>query len=190
MWRRLRTMMSALFVAAAIFLGFLWIRSHRTFDRVSVPLGLNRTLVAISYRGSLTAVVAGITIPTIWRDSGRSHPVGTRTPDMIWPRERVLGFGWAHNELMPNIPNPPAPPGESSGVTGRSWHAGGSGAMVPDWFVLAVLAGLAALPWRPPRFSVRTLLAAITLAAVLLGIFTMASRTPEVEWENGTLVTE
>jgi hypothetical protein len=109
---------------------------------------------------------------------------------MIWPRERVLGFGCAHNELMPNIPNPPDPPGEPLGVTGRSWHTGGSGAMVPDWFVLALLVGLAALPWRRPQFSVRTLLAATTLAAVLLGIFTLASRTPEVEWENGTLVTE
>lgn len=105
MWRLLPMMASALFAAAAIFIGFLWVRSHRTFDRVSVPLGRNRTLVAISYRGSLTAVIANITIPTTWRDSGRSHPVGTYTPDMIWPRERVLGFGWAHNELMPNIPN-------------------------------------------------------------------------------------
>src|SRR5262245_32132061 len=106
-------MTSAVFASAAIFVAFLWIRSHRTFDRISVPVGRS-TLVAISYRGSLTAVVANTAIPTIWRDSGRSHPVGTRTPDMIWPRERVLGFGWAHNELMPNIPNSPDPPGDPS----------------------------------------------------------------------------
>jgi len=62
--------------------------------------------------------------------------------------------------------------------------------MVPDWFVLIVLVGLVALLRCRPRFSLRGLLSAITLAAVLLGIFTMASHTSEVEWENGTLVTE
>jgi hypothetical protein len=48
----------------------------------------------------------------------------------------------------------------------------------------------AALPWRRPRFTVRTVLAATALVAVLLGILSLASHTPEVEWNNGELVTE
>lgn len=184
-------------IAVSVFLGLLtvvlcvlWVRSHSTFDRVSVPLMPHRTLVAISYRGSVTAVVVRITIPEIWRESGRSHPIGTRTPDMIWPRERVLGFGWAYNELMPNVPNAPRPPDDPYGITGRSWHHGGSGVMLPDWFLLFVLLTLVSLPWRSPKFSVRTLMILTALVAVLLTIFSLASRTPEVQWENGTLVTE
>jgi hypothetical protein len=186
----LQAIASALFTAAAIFVVCFWVRSHWTFDRLSLPLGFRRTLIVISYRGSVTITLARNTIPEIWRESGRSHPIGTRTPDMIWPRERVLGFGWAYNELMPNIPNWPRGPEYPSGVTGRSWHHGGSGVMLPDWFLLLVLLTSAALLWRPFRFSLRTLLAVTTLAAVLLTIFSLASRTPEVEWENGTLVTE
>jgi len=188
----LQAIASALFTASAIFVVCLWVRSHWTFDRLSLPLGFQRTLIVISYRGSVTITLAGNTIPEIWRDSGRSHPVGTRTPDMIWPRERVLGFGWAYKELMPNIPNSPSRSRRTDrlGVTGRSWHHGGSGAMLPDWFLILVLLTSAALLWRPFRFSLRTLLAATTLAAVLLTIFSLANRTPEVEWENGTLVTE
>jgi hypothetical protein len=189
-WLCLRIALSAPLAGAAIFLVFFWIRSHTTFDRISVPLRGVNTLIAISYRGSVTIVDAKLMIPTIWHDSGRSHPVGTRTPDMIWPRERILGFGWAHNELMPNMPNSPAPPGDPDGVTGRSWHHYGSGVMLPDWFILTILLGLMVLPWCHPRFSLRTLLVATALIALLLGIFRMASYTPAVDWVNGTLVTE
>ena len=64
---------------------------------------------------------------------------------MIWPRERVLGFGCASNELMPNVPNSPSWSGDPLGITGRSFHAG-SGAMLPDWSLLLVLLTLAVLP--------------------------------------------
>ncbi len=184
---RIRAIASGLFLAAALFFVSLWIRSHWTFDRVSCPLGERRTLVAISYRGSVTITLIGITIPEFWRDSGRAHPVGTRTPDMIWPRERILGFGCAYNDLMPNTPNSPST-NSPLGLTGRSWHHGGSGVMLPNWFVLTVLLCGAILPWLPPRFSLRALLAAMTLTAVLFAIFSVASRAPEVQWRNGVLV--
>jgi hypothetical protein len=189
----LRAIVSACFAAAALFVVALWVRSHWTFDRLSAPLAPRRTLILISYRGSVTVTLAELHIPEVWRDSGRSHPIGTRTPDMIWPRERVLGFGVAHKELMLNMPNSPTPPESHTsklGVTGRSWAMGGSGAMLPDWFLVLILLALAAFPWRRPRFSMRTLLVATMLVAMLATIFSLAARTPEVQWENGVLVTE
>ncbi len=186
----LKVTASALFTAAAIVVACVWVRSHWTFDRITMPIGRNRMLMLISYRGSVTITFADLSIPKLWIESGRSHPIGTRTPDWIWPRERVLGFGWAYRDLMANMPNPPAKEGDPSGVTGRSWAAGGSGAMLPDWFVILGILALAALPWHRPRFSLRNLLVAITLAAILIAIFSSASRAPMVQWENGVLVTE
>jgi hypothetical protein len=44
--------------------------------------------------------------------------------------------------------------------------------IVPHWFLVLLTGALAALPWikRPYRFSFRTLLIAMTVLAVFLGI--------------------
>jgi hypothetical protein len=49
-------------------------------------------------------------------------------------------------------------------------------AVVPVWFVLILLAALASLPWLRWRFSLRTLLIATTLVAVVLGLVVGAAR--------------
>jgi hypothetical protein len=46
---------------------------------------------------------------------------------------------------------------------------------LPHWFVALLFAALAALPWIRPTFSLRTLLIATTLIAVLLGLVAWAS---------------
>jgi hypothetical protein len=43
-------------------------------------------------------------------------------------------------------------------------------ATVPHWFLLMLAAGLAAAPWLRYRFSLRTLLIATTLVAVVLSL--------------------
>jgi hypothetical protein len=40
---------------------------------------------------------------------------------------------------------------------------------VPQWFLLCIIAPLASVSWLPWRFSLRTLLIAMTLIAVVLG---------------------
>jgi hypothetical protein len=48
---------------------------------------------------------------------------------------------------------------------------------VPHWFLLCILAMLSAVPWLPwsRRFSLRTLLIATTLVAVVLGVIVVGS---------------
>jgi hypothetical protein len=49
----------------------------------------------------------------------------------------------------------------------------------PHWFLILLALGVAAIPWLPwwsKRFSLRTLLIAITLVAVVLGLIVYATR--------------
>jgi hypothetical protein len=46
---------------------------------------------------------------------------------------------------------------------------------VPHWFLVLASVGMAVAPWLPCRFSVRTLLIATTLVAVVLGLIVCAS---------------
>ena len=58
------------------------------------------------------------------------------------------------------------------------WERRRHGAMFPYWFLVLVFGGLAISPWttRPKlRFSLRTLLIATTLVAVVLGMIVWMS---------------
>jgi hypothetical protein len=52
----------------------------------------------------------------------------------------------------------------------RSFDWNGVYLTLPYWFILALTASLAAIPWIRWRFSLRTLLIATTLVAVVLGL--------------------
>ena len=164
-------------VIVVLFL-FSWLTSYFLFDRVSVPLK-GRTLVCISYCGQLSAVIVPIEVPKIWWERGDVNVHGNTYPDQLWPRKRIVGFGWITDTLYLNVPNSPEPRAlQRSGLTGRSYACNASGLMVPDWFLVLPLVTLILLPWLKPRFSVRSLLVAITLIALLLGILKMANRAP------------
>jgi type VI protein secretion system component VasF len=47
---------------------------------------------------------------------------------------------------------------------------------VPDWFLLGLIAALVAAPWIRWQFSLRTLLIATTLVAVVLGVIVWAAK--------------
>jgi hypothetical protein len=51
-----------------------------------------------------------------------------------------------------------------------SFYRGQYGPVIPDWFALTIFATLASIPWISWRFSLRTLLIATTLVAVVLGL--------------------
>jgi hypothetical protein len=53
---------------------------------------------------------------------------------------------------------------------------GGYFVAIPYWFPVIIFATLAALPWLPWRFSLRTLLIATTLVAIVLGLVVWAVR--------------
>ena len=53
----------------------------------------------------------------------------------------------------------------------------GAAIVLPSWFLIAVIIGCAVAPWYSwRRFSVRTLLITVTLAAVVLGLSVWLSR--------------
>jgi hypothetical protein len=56
------------------------------------------------------------------------------------------------------------------------YDAGNSNAAVPFWFLVAVAAALSIAPWLRFRFSLRTLLIAMTLFAVVLGLIVWPRR--------------
>jgi hypothetical protein len=47
---------------------------------------------------------------------------------------------------------------------------------IPHWILPLLAVAPAALPWRSSRFSLRTLLVATTLVAVVLGLIVYATR--------------
>jgi len=65
-----------------------------------------------------------------------------------------------------------------TGFTGFQWKSSGRVREidVPFWFAVTVASSTAMLPWIPRRFSLRTLLIATTLVALLLGIVVMMLR--------------
>ena len=56
------------------------------------------------------------------------------------------------------------------------WHSDLWYVQTPYWFLVALGVILAAAPWLPRRFTLRTLLIATTLVAVLLGLIVYAVR--------------
>jgi len=78
-------------------------------------------------------------------------------------------------ELKEQVPSKP-------GVV-TIWNAGvmflkGSGVMIPDWILILMMGTIAAAPWIRWRwkFSLRTLLIATTLIAVVLGLVVALGR--------------
>ena len=145
--RYLRIAFSACCVIACVLLCVLWVRSHYSVDQIFLPI----TRSAFVAMGSVPdAIIAGIT--------GNS-PTGT----------------WA----MLNMPSDEwlAAVGES----GDSWSGAvtfkiaDGGVIVPHWFGVLLSATLAVVPWIK-RFSLRTLLIAMTLVAVVLGLIVWAVR--------------
>jgi hypothetical protein len=141
--------------------------------------------IAVSYHGRLSVVHADMGyVPWTWptRDSGPvllnnitleefgdGAGADWKDTDIMWPNRTMMGFGWIDGTNYPNIPNWHQG-WNPNGLTGRSRSSGATGIVVPYWFVLVIVSGLAYLPWLRWRFSLRTLLIAITLVAILLGL--------------------
>jgi hypothetical protein len=63
----------------------------------------------------------------------------------------------------------------SATIAKQSWGLEQGTLIVPHWFLVLLSAALAACPWIPRRFSLRTLQIATTLVAVGLGIIVLLS---------------
>jgi hypothetical protein len=145
-YRKLRIAWSVAWGVAAVLLIALWVRSYWYNDMYGIQIGRAKC-IASSLRGSI--VLSWDT----WGKYGflrgySSVPasIARITDDISW-----LGFRFA---MLPD----------------------GIGLILPMWFCLAVTIGIASMSWLRWRFSLRTLLIATTLVAVVLGLAIYAAR--------------
>jgi hypothetical protein len=152
MKRGVQTVVTSIFLLAALATGALWVRSYRWSDEgLFVTIG-PWSLGGASSVGRLVTGVVGAPVPPTWHH--------TRIVDSAAERKRLdalyspwQGFGAT----------------ASNGVYGVMW---------PDWFVVLVCVALAAAArgqWTY-RFSLRVLFTVITLVAGVLGAAAVLSR--------------
>ena len=145
-FRKLRVAWSVAFAIAALAVAGLWVRSHWYLDEYWVSSGPTRAFGAYSAKGS-------VSIARQERKPNSSHYiVGYYYSDIdrtVHEARTILGFGVGSDS-------------DTSFVR------------VPCWFAAVLLGVFAATPWLRWRFSLRTLLIATTLVAVVLGLIVWA----------------
>jgi hypothetical protein len=153
MLKYLRIAVTALGLTACVLLIALWVRSYWYDDLVRGPFVKSEQLRFHSEVGWLSLGVARATKPTSrWSFICQN----------IEERHKAELDHIAEGGTVQRIP-------PSFGLR-RQWRA--YYLLLPHWFVLSMIATLAVLPWIgwSKRFSLRTLLIAMALVAVVLGI--------------------
>ena len=151
-YRKLRIAWSVGWSVLCLMLIVLWVRSYWWVEGFSVPLTSKYYFGAASSPGCI-----GFAFHPVWKSS-----------DQVWHFDSVPTERWLENVRHDRLPN-------ISRVWG-TFDFQRYSYIAPDWFVLIVVATLAAIPWLPLRFSLRTLLIAITLVAITLGTIIATTR--------------
>jgi hypothetical protein len=150
MIRRLRIAVSVFFALVAVAFVVLWVRSYGGTELYSHDDG---TLTTI---GSTNGYIYFIRI-------SRRFPAGmTGNLPYDWKRRTgTLPHGWRYGS---GAVSPSPPRFEWSNTATKSKLT------VPYWFIVSAVAAMAYAPWISRRFSLRTMLIATTLVAVVLGL--------------------
>jgi hypothetical protein len=153
-FRKLRIAWSAAWVIACVLLIVLWVRSYYFGDVVQWSISKWSGVQFTSMQGQLT-----------WRRcslDGAGHHGGMDFPDWLWTTAPAGGFS------------------KTPATLGFELRHLSYFAAFPHCAPIVICAALAAAPFLvgrlPSRFSVRTLLIAMTLVAVLLGVVIFAAR--------------
>jgi hypothetical protein len=147
-FRKLRIAWSVFWGLAAVLLIVLWVRSYSRYDCVT-RFDANRVRTSLD-SGSAVICFAQF-------DYGKRSPVP------------ILTYGWRWERSQPIAEADAKPTGPSF-----QWdhEPVGLGVSFPHWFPVLVFAALAMMPWVrwTKHYSLRTLLIATTLVAVVLGV--------------------
>jgi hypothetical protein len=148
--RYLRITWTGLCGIACVLLVVLWVRSYWRVEHFLWNRTAESFCVSI-YPGqvALESINGPVMMPMGW-----SHVVFPHSGDDSISDDEpttILGFGWKTDDDSINV-------------------------YIPFWFSVLVFAALATVPWHPWRFSLRTLLIATTLVAVVLGTIVWAVR--------------
>lgn len=145
--RKLRIGWSVVWGILAVLLVVLWVRSCETSDEIFSPIGKSHVFILGSSRGNLT-------IRTV--NDPKLHS--------------AFGQGFEHhtidlNRLFGRLP--------AVRIRDFKFQKLDDGCVVPHCFLILLVSILAAISWLPiwhDRFSLRTLLIAMTIIAVGLGL--------------------
>jgi hypothetical protein len=151
--RKLRIAWSVAWGIVAVLFVVLWVRSYWRTDIFSFHPRMTASVICQSRSGSLTAAFLTLnsnsqtTAGTTWYY--RSKPLSVESADVT--PSNLLAFGTTRRVLTNGIANL---------------------FRLPEWFCFVAVASIAAMPWFrwSNRFSLRTLLIATTLFAILLGL--------------------
>ena len=186
MIRRILAIASTACLLASIALVAMWIRSYHHADRLQAGLWGERAFIVASKQGRVAVVTARLPAAADWWQSGihtfpfddeMSFPVGS-----VRLFESGLGFGIVRQPYyMVTRSSFETPPGGTVFLSGAAAATlNGSGVLLPCWFLLslAALAGGLLCGLRPWRFTVRSLLIAVTLLAILMGLIVGLDNAP------------
>ena len=154
-FRNLRIAVSVFFSVLAVVLLLLWVRSYIANEIVS----------RISPAGRLTTFGLNRGSAYYYTTRHKLTPPTTSRPNrtgMIW-----RSHGWRYHGKEP-----------ASSSVGAKWEVSGETAhiVLPLWLFVSFAAIGVYLPWSGSRYSLRTLLIATTLVAVVLGLVCYAVR--------------
>ena len=171
-YRKLRIAWSVFWGMATVLLVVLWVRSYWRYDQLICTL--HKTPPEI-----VEIVVTGAPPENqVWQFGWNTNMNSWKGRIEFWLEEKELNYAlvWDLPGFMSDYEPPLAP--HRLWASRWQWNDYLEGFVcVPHWFVSAVAASLAALPWIPFRhFSLRTLLIATTLVAAVLGLIVWASR--------------
>ncbi|HEX2473149.1 MAG TPA: hypothetical protein VHK01_00300 [Lacipirellulaceae bacterium] len=197
MARRIRDGLSVLCIIACVALLIAWVRSYRMADRLHGRFWGRQSFVIASKQGCMMFVVHRWDgNPEVWRwqvithgaaDIAQSFPIGS-----VRAYEAGWGFGRIQRPLMAE-PFEPTSPRHKVNVEfvdgldvivlrgpGPIPTLNGSGVIVPYWFLAFLVGGsaFALQTYRPWRYSLRGLLAAVTFVAILLSLIAVLDRPP------------
>jgi hypothetical protein len=144
-YRYLRIAFSAVCGVVCLLLIALWVRTYFSCDKVQGPLSATKGFSVTSRRSALgLCVFPANAVPWMVLNFPSDYP------PTVKPVATALGFGLIQDDAK-----------------------GLLGFRIPYWFPVLVTAAIGifvAAPWLPRRFSLRALLIATTLVAVVLGL--------------------
>jgi hypothetical protein len=158
--RRLRIAASVFFAVVAVALCVLWVRSYWLADVLALRLG-DRSLLAHSLDGEVLILAGPRFVETGW-SVPTAEQVRTPTP-LVSPSVFGLSIGKAQGKYYFTACN---------------------------WLLISISISIAFASWQPFNFSLRTLLIATTLVAVVLGLGVWAAEWVKVRLAVRTVDSE
>jgi len=168
-YRKLRIAWSVGCAIACVLLIVLWVRSYWQYQMLLVRLNTSSDLQILSYRGKVATIISPPKIDFLVVRSFRMAPRAAYTSNDSWE--------WLHGSVESRLGGELQDNFEADrGNPFDSLKSERTTIITPHWFLVLISTAVAIVPWLPLRFSLRTLLIATTLIAILLCLIVWSIR--------------